>query len=60
MTAIQVILFIAQHPEFTNVVISDQDDKTPMQAIEWLASVGKGNYRINDTLEKKYHTLVIY
>ncbi len=37
MTSIQVINYIANHPEFTNVVLSDVGEITPIQAIAYLS-----------------------
>lgn len=59
MTTIQLINYIASHPEFINIVIKDMDDKTPMQAIEFLSSENYDNvWAINGTLEKG--TLLVY
>lgn len=59
MKTIQLINFIASHPEFTSIVIKDNDDKTPMQAIELLSSETFDNvWSINGTLEK--NTLLVY
>jgi hypothetical protein len=59
MKTIQLINYIASHPEFTNVVIQDMDDKTPMQAIELLSCETFDNvWEINGTLEK--NTLLVY
>jgi hypothetical protein len=59
MNTIQLIHYIASHPEFTNIVISDMDDKTPMNAIECLSSETYDNvWAINGTLEK--NTLLVY
>jgi len=60
MKTIQLIHYIATHPEFETVVIKDMDDKTPMQAIEILSDGDwEGyNWRINSSLEKG--TLLLY
>jgi hypothetical protein len=59
MKTIQLINYIASHPEFTNVVIKDMDDKKPMQAIELLSSESFDNiWAINGTLE--CGTLLVY
>jgi hypothetical protein len=60
MNTIQLIHYIATHPEFTCIVIGDSDDFTPMQAVEFLSSsyCAEPIFRINDTLEKS--TLLVY
>jgi hypothetical protein len=64
MNTLQLINYIASNPQFTNVVIKDNDDKTPMQAIECLSCEYENNFdfnkdwRINSTLEK--NTLLVY
>jgi len=60
MNTIQLIHYIATHPEFTCIVIGDSDDFTPMQAIEFLSLsyFSESVYRINNTLEKS--TLLVY
>ena len=62
MKAIHVINYIASNPNINNVVINSEDDKTPMQAIEYLSVVNFENnvadFRINNTLEKG--TLLVY
>lgn len=59
MTTIQLINYIASHPEFTNIVIKDMDDRTPMQAIECLSSETFDNiWAINGTLKKD--TLLVH
>lgn len=59
MKTIQLINYIASHPEFTNIVIKDMDDRTPMQAIECLSCETFDNvWAINGTLEK--NTLLVY
>tara|TARA_R110000868_G_scaffold45465_1_gene150995 strand:- start:267 stop:473 length:207 start_codon:yes stop_codon:yes gene_type:complete len=62
MKAIHVINYIASNPNIKNVVINSEDDKTPMQAIEYLSVVNFENnvadFRINNTLEKG--TLLVY
>lgn len=59
MTTLQLIYYITSHPEYTNIVIEDIDDKTPLQAIELLSTEKFDNvWFINGTLEK--NTLIIY
>jgi hypothetical protein len=59
MNTLQLIHYIASHPEYTNVVILDMDDKKPMQAIECLSCESFDNiWRINGSLEK--NTLLVY
>jgi hypothetical protein len=60
MKTIQLINYIATHPEFTKVVFNESDyERTPMAAIEVLSSETYENiWRINGTLEKG--TLLIY
>ena len=59
MNTIQVINHIARNPQYTNVVIQDSDDRTPMQAIELLSSETFDNvWVINGSLEKG--TLLVY
>lgn len=64
MNNIQLINYIATHPEYTNIVIADNDDKTPIQAIEYLSCEYANDFelnrswRINGTLEK--NTLLVY
>ena len=54
MTTLQLIHYIASHPEFEIIVLKDSDDMTPMQAIERLSSgVFDKDWRINGTLEPK-------
>ena len=57
MKVLDVIRYITQHPEYTTIVIKDEDDMTPMQAIYYLASIDplyfdSISFRINGTLEK--------
>ena len=59
MKTLDLIRYITQHPEYTNIVIMDEDDSTPMQAIERLASIDPSHYedylwRLEGSLEKKY------
>ncbi len=62
MKSMHLIEYIAAHPEFENVVIMDENDRTRIQAVERLS----GNYdaekdyewKINSVLEK--NTLLIY
>jgi hypothetical protein len=59
MNTLQVINYIANHPEFTNIVIKDMDDRTPMEAIYCLSCEKFDiSWRINGSLEK--NTLLIY
>ena len=59
MKTLQLIHYITNHPEYTNIVIADMDDKTPLQAIEVLSTENFDTvWRINGTLEK--NTLLIY
>lgn len=52
MTTLQLINYIARHPEYTTIVLKDSYDTTPMQAIEILSSnVFDNDWRINGTLE---------
>lgn len=54
MTTLQLINYIASHPEFETIVLKDSDDATPLQAIERLSSeVFDNDWRINGTLEPK-------
>ena len=54
MTTLQLINYIASHPEFETIVLKDSDDATPMQAIERLSSdVFHNEWRINGTIEPK-------
>lgn len=59
MTSLQVINHIASRPEYQTIVIDDED-KTPMQAIEYLSyDIGENdNWRINGSLEP--NTLIVY
>ena len=57
MKVLDVIRYITQHPEYTTIVIKDEEDMTPMQAIYYLASIDplhfdNISFRINGTLEK--------
>ena len=57
MKVLDVIRFIAQHPEFTTIVIKSENDMTPLTAINYLASIDPSHYdsmffHINGTLEK--------
>lgn len=59
MNTIQLINFIASHPEYSNIAIEECDNKNPLQAIELLTSERFDNeWRINGSLEK--NTLIIY
>ena len=61
MNTIQLINYISQNPQFNNIVIKDNDDKTPMQAIEFLSCDCHKVYddwKINSSLEK--NTLLVY
>lgn len=60
MTTLDLIYFIATHPEYTVIVIKGDDDRTPMQAIECLAGSypDEPAWRINGSLEK--NVLLIY
>ena len=60
MTTLQLINKIAESTEIENVVIKDQDDKPPMDAIAYLCyeHPQKSDWRINSTLEKG--TLLVY
>jgi hypothetical protein len=44
MKTLDLIRFITQHPEFTNIVVMDNGDATPMQAICELASIDPSHY----------------
>lgn len=63
MKVLDLIRYIAQHPEYTNIVIKDEDNMTPLTAINYLASIDSSHYNsmffhINGTLEKK--CLIVY
>ena len=60
MTTLQLIYKIATSPEIEVVVINDQDDKTRMNAIEWLSSMNDNwdGWKVNTSLEKG--TMLIY
>lgn len=63
MKVLDLIRYITQHPEYTNIVIKDNGDATPMQAICELASIDPSHYdtmffKINGTLEQD--TLLVY
>ena len=59
MKALQLIHYIASHPEYKIIVIDGDDDRTPMQAIECISGDTINRYyRINGTLEEG--TLLIY
>ena len=54
MNTLQLINYIASHPEFETIVLGDSDDLKPMQAIERLSSdIFHNVWRVNGTLEKK-------
>jgi len=66
MNTLGVIRHITQNPKYTNVVIMDTDvdeiDRTPMDAIGYLASIDASHYddfrwRLEGSLEK--NTLLI-
>ena len=57
MRVLELIRYIIQHPEYTNIVIKDEGDMTPLTAIDYLASIDASHYgsiffQINGTLEK--------
>jgi len=64
MKAIQLITYIAEHPEYTKIVLFEVDQEMrPMSAIHYLASSTQSNYddilyRINSSLEQ--NTLIVY
>ena len=63
MKTLDLIRYITQHPEYTNVVIMDNDDMTPMTAINYLAEIDAPYFdsyvwHMNGSLEK--NTLLIY
>jgi hypothetical protein len=59
MNTLQVINYIANHPEFTNIVIKGLDDKHPMEAIYFLSGEKHDAiWRVNGTLDK--NILLIY
>ena len=63
MKTLDLIRYIAQHPEYSVIVIQDNDDMTPMDAINYLASIYSSHYdsmifRLNGSLEK--NTLLVY
>lgn len=63
MSTLYLINYISANPYFKTIVIMDLDDKTPIQAIEWLSTnqlfdEHEINWRINGTLEKE--TLIVY
>lgn len=62
MTPMYLINYIAAHPEFENIVILEEGDRTRMQAVERLSSnyedEKERDWKINGTLEK--NTLLIY
>lgn len=48
----QLIYYIATHPEYSTIVIDEQEN-TPMEAIEWLSWGNEPEWwSINGTLEK--------
>ena len=60
---LDLINYIAEHPEYINIVIigqdNQEDDRTPMQAIAFLTCCPHNEqFRINGSLEK--NTLLIY
>jgi len=63
MKVLDLIRYIAQHPEYKNIVIKDEEDMTPLNAINYLASIDLSHYdsmsfHICGTLEKD--TLLIW
>ena len=53
MTTLQLINYIASHPNYKLIILLDSDDLTPMQAIERLSSDPANlDWRINGSLEK--------
>jgi hypothetical protein len=58
-TTLQLINHIASNPHYTTIAIDGCDDKTPMQAIEFLSSYSSVKiWSINGSLEK--NTLLVY
>lgn len=56
MKVLDLIRYITQHPEYTTIVIKDEDDMSPMMAICYLASIDPSHYdsmffHINGSLE---------
>lgn len=60
MNNIQLINYIATYEKITNIVLNGEDDKTPMQAIEYLSrdELNKNDWDINDYLVP--NTLLCY
>ena len=61
MKTLDVINFITNNPEYTNIVIMDMDDREPFQAIGFLSGcdqVTENSWYINGSLLK--NTLLIY
>lgn len=44
MKVLDLIRYITQHPEYTNIVIKSEDDMTPLTAINYLASIDPSHY----------------
>ena len=62
MNKLELIRHIASHLEFTNVVIGDEGDRTPMEAIQRIASEPETEisyYVTNDPVEEPT-TLLVY
>ena len=62
MTTQRLISYIAEHSNiYTNVVITDNDDKTPLQAIQWLAELDPWNFdKFDWKLDFDHETLLVY
>lgn len=63
MNVLLVIYHICTNPHITNIVIKDGDDRTPLQAIEYLSTDAAFNgnsekWNINTSLEK--NTMLIW
>jgi hypothetical protein len=58
-TTIELIHYIASNPQYTTIAIDECDDKTPMQAIEFLSTHwAEKIWSINGSLEK--NTLLVF
>jgi len=56
MKTIPLMHYISTHPEYSNIVIMDEGDRTPIQAIERLSAGYEyeqyNDWKINGSLEK--------
>lgn len=62
MKTMMLINYIVSHPEYHNIVILDEGDRTPMEAIGrlsgWYEDEREIEWKINGSLEK--NTLLVY